>query len=175
MYAGVKQILKNWLPPTIAQWIAYWRLGYRGHFNDWDHARRASTGYESGLIVERVALAMREVRDGHRMYERDSVLFDEIVYSWPLLAFMLHVSNTERRLSVLDFGGSLGSTYYQNRLFLNKIAGLEWSIIEQKNYVEIGKREFSNDIVKFYPTIEECIKCKKAKSSYSFGCASIPA
>ena len=56
------------------------------------------------------------------VYERDSVLFDTIRYSWPLLSDLLRAaSEDQNHLSVLDFGGSLGSSYYQNRVFLSHL------------------------------------------------------
>jgi putative methyltransferase (TIGR04325 family) len=60
-------------------------------------------------------------------------------------------------LSVLDFGGSLGSTYYHCRSFLNGVKNLEWSIVEQPAHVACGQRDFANAQLRFYPTIEACL------------------
>jgi len=59
------------------------------------------------------------------------------------------------RLNVLDFGGSLGSTYFQNRAFLKKIQDVRWSIVEQAEHVKVGKEFFEDDILRFYLTIDE--------------------
>ena len=45
------------------------------------------------------------------------------------------------KLNVLDFGGSFGTTYYQNRKFLKHIKKVEWNIIEQKKIVQIAKKK----------------------------------
>ena len=59
-----------------------------------------------------------KVKNGEAVYERDSVLFDEIQYSWGLLAGLEKAAlEHDGKLCVLDFGGSLGSTYYQNKQF----------------------------------------------------------
>ena len=60
------------------------------------------------------------------------------------------------KLSVLDFGGALGSTYYQCRTFLRHLPQLEWSIVDQPAQVACGQREFTTDVLKFYPTIAAC-------------------
>jgi putative methyltransferase (TIGR04325 family) len=59
------------------------------------------------------------------------------------------------RLSVLDFGGSLGSTYFQCRPFLSGIDHLHWAVVEQSHYVAVGRREFTSDVLSFHDTPEE--------------------
>ena len=65
------------------------------------------------------------------------------------------------KLSVLDFGGSLGSSYYQCKDFLGDIKKLRWSIVEQPNFVECGKQYFENEQLRFYEDIENCLKYEK--------------
>jgi putative methyltransferase (TIGR04325 family) len=60
-------------------------------------------------------------------------------------------------LDVLDFGGSLGSTYFQNRNFLGSIKNLRWNIIEQSHYVKIGQADFEDDHLRFYADIDSCL------------------
>jgi putative methyltransferase (TIGR04325 family) len=62
------------------------------------------------------------------------------------------------RLSVLDFGGSLGSTYFQNCKFLNFIGDLSWNIVEQPHFVKTGMLYFQNEILHFYYDVVECVK-----------------
>ena len=62
----------------------------------------------------------------------------------------------KKHLSVLDFGGSLGSTYFQNRNFFNDVQ-LQWSIIEQSNFVEYGRMNFANEKLNFYNSISDCL------------------
>ena len=61
-------------------------------------------------------------------------------------------------LNVLDFGGALGSSYFQCRKFLVPIKRLRWNIVEQEKHVSCGKEYLEDDTLKFYPTIEECLK-----------------
>lgn len=59
-------------------------------------------------------------------------------------------------ISVLDFGGSLGSSYRQNKPFLRNTS-IQWGVIEQKHFVEIGRNEFEDGTLKFFETIHECV------------------
>lgn len=57
----------------------------------------------------------------------------------------------------MDFGGSLGSTYFQNRVFLSALPGVRWNIVEQPSHVGIGKASFEDDYLRFYEGIAECM------------------
>jgi putative methyltransferase (TIGR04325 family) len=136
-------------------------ITFRGDFATWEEAERASTGYSAPEILEKTCAALLKVRGGLAAYERDSVTFDKLEYSYPLLAGLLRAAARRTRLSVLDFGGSLGSTYFQNRHFLSTINELRWSIVEQPAHVACGKSKFANEHLRFYGTIEECMQTER--------------
>ena len=118
----------------------------------------ASTGYDSEIILEKTRVALMKVKNGEAVYERDSVLFDKIEYAWPLLAGLMWVAaRCGGTLNVLDFGGSLGSTYFQNRAFLSTLPRVRWNIVEQHRHVETGKRWFEDDRLRFYTDIADCL------------------
>ena len=131
---------------------------WSGNYKCWSEAIDQTSGYDSGAILEKCKSALSKVKNGEAVYERDSVLFDEVQYSWPLLAGLQRAALESGKLCVLDFGGSLGSSYYQNMEFLNTIEELKWCIVEQKNFVDCGKMDFEDNQLKFYYTVEECIK-----------------
>ena len=92
-------------------------------------------------------------------YERDSVLFDEIQYSWPILAGLMWIAaQSKGELNVLDYGGSLGSTYFQNKKFLQALPKVRWNIVEQNHFIDAGKKYFEDDAIKFFYDIESCVK-----------------
>lgn len=98
-----------------------------------------------------------KVKRGGAVYERDSVIFDQPQFSWPLIALMLRIAVKHRQsLSVLDFGGSLGSSYFQNRDFFNEIK-LMWGVVEQEHYIEFGNEHVAEKNLKFYYDVESCI------------------
>lgn len=126
------------------------RVEWGGQYPDWASAQAAATGYDSGVILEKVAHATLAVERGEAVYERDSVLFDHVEYSWPLLASLLWIHAQLHRLHVLDFGGSLGSTWRQNRSFLSCLPDLEWKVVEQEGFVERGRRDFQTPPLSFH-------------------------
>lgn len=159
MKKEIKKIIKSFIPPIIFDIFKKPRqYGFFGNYNSWSDARSNSNGYDSPEILERVKKSLLKVKNGEVAYERDSVTFSKIQYSWPVLSSMLWTASKNNRLNVLDFGGSLGSSYYQNRNFLSHIADLTWNVIEQKNFVECGKKFFQDDTLKFYND-EEMTRC----------------
>jgi putative methyltransferase (TIGR04325 family) len=159
-----RNVAKLLLPPIL---LEEWRViqsrqgkdfGLSGDYSSWNEALHASTGYDSELILEKTQISLLKVKNGEAIYERDSVLFNEIQYTWPLLAGLMWVAaQSHGRLNVLDFGGSLGSTYYQNRAFLRDLPEVRWNIIEQPAHVKIGKEYFEDEVLKFFPNIENCL------------------
>jgi putative methyltransferase (TIGR04325 family) len=131
--------------------------GFIGDYGSWAEAQRNSSGYDSAVILEKTTASSVKVRDGKAAYERDSVVFDEIQYAWPLLAGLLWVAAVSQgRLHVLDFGGALGTTYFQNRQFLKGLSDVRWTIVEQPDYVQRGRSLFENDVLRFYGSLDEC-------------------
>jgi putative methyltransferase (TIGR04325 family) len=136
----------------------YWS----GNYSSWEEAKHNSNGYESEYILEKVKDSLMKVKNGEAVYERDSALFDKIEYSWPLLCALLWVAGQNKnKLNIIDFGGSLGSTYYQNRAFLSHLDELKWNIVEQPGFVICGRELFENEHVKFYYSINECLVKQK--------------
>ncbi|MFI5153331.1 MAG: methyltransferase, TIGR04325 family [Chitinophagales bacterium] len=130
--------------------------GWRGDYLDWQSASKKCKGYNETNILEKVKEATLKVKSGEAVYERDSVLFDEVQYSWPLLATLLWVALQKNgRLHVADFGGALGSSYFQNRNFLSNLTELKWSILEQKQFVESGREYVQDDVLQFFFNLKE--------------------
>lgn len=131
----------------------------KGFFETWQEAQLQCGGYDDKIIFDKVKNAILAVRDGRAAHERDSVLFDEIEYSWQTLSGLLLASaNNGGALNVLDFGGSLGTTYFQNRKFLKELKSVRWNIVEQTHFVEYGQKELVTEELRFYKSIEECMR-----------------
>ena len=132
--------------------------GLSGDYRSWEEAMNASAGYDSEIILEKTKAALLKVKSGEAVYERDSVLFEEIQYAWPVLAGLMWVAALcEGKLNVMDFGGSLGSTYFQNCEFLSRLSNVRWNIVEQASHVRIGKAHFEDDYLRFYTNIKDCM------------------
>jgi putative methyltransferase (TIGR04325 family) len=131
---------------------------FSGNYSSWEAAVRDSTGYAAPDILTKVLAATLRVKAGDAACERDSVAFDRVEYSVPLLACLLYcASRVSARLSVMDIGGSLGSSYWQNRRFLQHLERLRWAIVEQPHFVEAGNRLIADQVLAFYDSIGSCV------------------
>lgn len=157
----LKSLARNWLPPVVIHWIRKIRndgMRFEGDFAAWEEANVLCTGYDSEVILAKVLAATLEVKRGEAAFERDSVRFDVIEYAWPLLAgLMWAAARSGGRLNVLDFGGALGSSYFQNRKFLQSLPDMHWNVVEQPHYVEAGRKHIQDERLRFYNTLEECL------------------
>ncbi|HBD94145.1 MAG: hypothetical protein A2015_03205 [Spirochaetes bacterium GWF1_31_7] len=164
----IKKIIKLFVPPIILKVIhdirfSVKKTGWFAGFDSFEAAKKISTGYDSDIILQKCSTSLQKVKSGEVVYERDSYLFDEVQYYYPLLSSLLWVaSQNNNTLSIIDFGGSLGSSYYQNRFFLSHLKKLEWNIVEQEQFVTEGKKIFEDEILKFYYSIDEVLAERKA-------------
>lgn len=135
---------------------------FLGDYSSWVEAQTRAGGYDQPGILAKTEEAMREIVAGRAVFERDSVLLSKPEYPWPLISCLLYAAQADgNQLSVLDFGGALGSTYYQSRPFLKNIPQLSWMVVEQKHYVESGRREFSKGPVTFYQDAQSACLARK--------------
>lgn len=156
----LKRIARNWAPPALVRWVRKKRGSdnyFEGPFPTWRQARESCTGYDSLQILSKVLVATMKVKGGEATYERDSVLFDAPEYEWPVIAALLRTAVRHNgRLSVLDFGGALGSSYFQNRKLLDTAADLRWAVVEQDHYVNAGRQHIEDSVLRFYSSIGDC-------------------
>ena len=176
---NIKTILKLFIPPIILKLYSYIRKPKKNPIPNkntiqfqktelawvktelsWDDVlKQTSNGYSAEQILTKCRDSLLKVKNGEFPYERDSVLFTEKEIFYPLLSSLLYVAlENDKKLNLIDFGGSLGSTYFQNRDIL-KQAGIDinWNIVEQDNFVKCGKEYFSNNELHFYNEIDELI------------------
>ncbi len=158
----MKSIARDCLPPILLSWIRRaWRsddIQFNGEYLNWDDACTQCSGYDAEEILAKVLNATLKVKRGESKFERDSVLFDEIEYAWPVLSgLMWAAARNGGQLNVLDFGGALGSSYFQNRRFLQSLSEVCWNVVEQTHYVEAGRAHIQDKQLMFYKTIDECL------------------
>ena len=116
------------------------------------------------MILEKVKAAAFKVKGGESLFERDSVALEKPTYPYQVLAWLLRAAiGNGCRLNVLDFGGALGSSYFQCRAFLGGLEEVRWSVVEQKNVVSCGKEHFEDDHLRFYYSIDECLERERVQ------------
>lgn len=155
----IKYNIKNLL--NIFSSKKYW---FKGNYSSFEEALKFTIGYDSNLIFEKVKNATQEVLKGKASFERDSVLFYKENYSSPILFLLFYViSKSNNTLRLIDFGGSLGSSYYQYRKLFSHLNTIEWSIIEQPHFVEYGNTNLRNKEINFFYSIDDFFAQKKAE------------
>lgn len=125
----------------------------------WQEVLKDCKGYDHTAIFEKVKNAALRVKNGEAVFERDSVLFYQPEYNPHLLqTFDAIANNNGDHLNLIDFGGSLGSVYFQYRDQFSKYKSVKWSVVEQAHFIDFGKKELETDALKFYHTMKECVK-----------------
>ncbi len=125
---------------------------YNGNYMKWEEADRLCKGYDAVEIFNKVKSSVLEVINGNACYERDGLLFYEEEYNYPLLFHLQKIVliNNLKHLRVIDWGGALGSTYLQNRKWLNsRKFTIDWTVVEQPHFVEWGKENIFLENLKF--------------------------
>lgn len=153
---GFKRLARAVVPPALLRPIVrrFFRVRWTGSYATWAEARAAAKGYEDREVFARILAAARLARDGGCAFERDGMAFAEPAVNAQLLAG-LQQAVAGGNLSVLDFGGSLGSVYRQHRTALAVPGVIDWRVVEQPHFVEAGQREFSTAELRFFPTVDE--------------------
>lgn len=155
----VRRLARDLLPPALARALTGTPSGtlvFEDGFADWAGAQRAAGGYDAAAILAQVRAATDEVVAGRAAMERDGVLFDHVEVRWPVAGPLLwQAARHGGSLRVLDFGGSLGSTYRQLSALL---AGLDvrWAVVEQPSFVEAGAA-YADGRLAFYRTIADAV------------------
>ncbi len=156
-----KLFVRDWLPPAFVNWMQRLRgkaMRYDGALLSWEIARTRSLGYDNQKILKKVLASTLCVVRGEAVYERDSVCFHSQDYEWFVVAGLLSATlRNEGTLNVLDFGGALGSTFFQHRKVLGQISRLRWNVVEQAHYVQAGQTQFQNGQLFFFESIANCL------------------
>jgi len=152
----MKRLVHAVIPVALRRWVRL-RLGWQwfhGNYATWRDAVEASSGYDQRAILERVRRAAREVRAGHARWDRDGSLFHQEAVNRPLLNALCAARPEGGRLEVVDFGGGLGSVWWQHRAQLGDV---RWRVVEQPHYVAAG-REFADGTLSFHSSLVDTLR-----------------
>ncbi len=151
---------RSWVVPTgVSEWAAL-RSRHLTQFDDsfgtWEAAQAQSSGYDANEILAQVQASTEAVLRGDAAFERDGVAFISPEYRWPVLAGLLEEAARKGELKVLDFGGSLGSVYWQHRKFFTDVK-VSWGVVEQTEFITAGKG-LNQSSVDFFPSVTDYLK-----------------
>jgi putative methyltransferase (TIGR04325 family) len=128
---------------------------FHGDYSDWAAACAVAEGYDDPDASACVITAAHAVRAGKAVWDRDGVLFHEPRVHEPLVAALRRAAlGAGGGLGVVDFGGGMGSTWWQHREALGAFR-VSWRVVERAPFVETGRREFSEAGLSFHPTLAD--------------------
>lgn len=154
MLARLKRMVVRCAPPILVDCYKS-RFGPEGYFGDYpsyEEAVRISGRYSDEIVLE-------GIKKNHDLYAAGKIR--PPLTSLALLSGLLKAFSNLGRLRVMDFGGSLGSTYFQFQDFLRDVPNLSWSVVELKSLAEYGKNHLETDSLRFFRNADECMKGRK--------------
>ena len=147
---NLKYFIFQKIPPRLFVFLR--GQGWRGNFKSWTEALRLTTGYDAANILEK---SKKHIFD---YIEKQDVINPHVQYPWELLSALMWIAAQNKgRLNVIDFGGALGGMYYQSKVFFDQLETIQWNVVEQSHFVELGKKEFETNVLKFYFSVDECL------------------
>ena len=157
-------ILKKVLPEILIKYLKHF-FGHKFignyHVKDWDKILKFTSGYNHKKIINKIFIAQEKILSGQSKFQRDGINFDKIDFPQNLIIALLYSSTKNRKIKVLDYGGSTGNVYFQIKSFLKNF-NYEWSIIDQKEIISFGKKKLQNDELFFFYDYDEYSKIKKS-------------
>lgn len=156
LYDLLKRTYNKFYTPTKTD-------GWFGNYSNWSEAEKLCTGYNSENILEKVKNAVVKVKNGDAVYERDGVVFDKIEFESAVLeTFNEYVKANEGNLDLVDFGGSLGSSYFQYKGLIKDFKSIKWNVVEQSHFVSCGKQLIADSCLGFFDSIDAAVKGRKS-------------
>lgn len=166
---NLRQIRDDWVPLVLRRFVRSLRgkprnvIQFHGDYARWEEAQVCCGGYQADQILDRVLKSTLRVARGEAAFERDSVSFATPEYAWPLLAALLwSAARNGGSLRVVDFGGSLGSAYFQHRRFLSSLRELRWRVVEQPHFVAAGVKFLQDESLRFHVNLQDA--CREDRS-----------
>lgn len=157
-----KAFIRRWVPQGLRDIynLATGRaIRFKGTYSNWEDADRAAAGYAEDSLFQRIERAALSVKDGEAAWEQDGVTHDHIPPDWPTLACLSQATLANNGLlTVLDFGGALGSSYFQARPYLIGVNHLRWHVVEQPHVAASGRKNFETEQLRFHDSLEECLQ-----------------
>jgi putative methyltransferase (TIGR04325 family) len=141
---------------------------YTGDFSSFDDALKHCKGYAAEEVFKKTCETALKVQRGDFVFERDSVGFTKAHYSFAAVAALQNIATkNNNELELTDFGGSLGSSYFQHKIFFSSLKKLQWRVVELPNIIDFGKANLQDDHLFFYHTLAEAEAQQKSTVLFS--------
>ena len=138
---------------------------FEGPFASWALAVAQSQTWDAPEITELFLRSALAAKEGKIACEHDGLPYKDPSYSYTMLAFLLLATARDGGLNIIDFGGGLGSGYFQNARLLRLMSSpVRWNIVERPIFVKLGIEHFQNDALRFHSSLGEAIARSKSNS-----------
>jgi putative methyltransferase (TIGR04325 family) len=137
---------------------------FEGPVTSWAEAMARSDGWDAPVITSKTLESALQVRDGLAIFEQDGVIRENILYSTTVLASIIFaLSLRPGHLNVIEFGGGLGTGYFQNRKILQNLRGVQisWNIVERPDLAALGSEHFEKSDLHFFSSVDAAIASLK--------------
>lgn len=171
--------IKLFIPPIMLVGARKIRLllgkqppsGLEGPYSSWRDAVANSDGWDAPAILEKTLDLSLKMRDALIEFQQDLVEYGRIRYSETILAFLAMASGMNGgKLEIVDFGGSLGTNFAQNKKILRPFTDdgkCKWNIVERPPTVDLGRKHFEDQNLQFFATLDE-LKVQRDQLPTSF-------
>ncbi len=177
-----RESIKLYIPPIILVGARKIRLrlagkrpspDFEGPYSTWQDAAANAAGWDAPAILGKTLDLSLKIRDGLIEFQQDLVEYGRIRYSETIIAFLAMASGmNDGKLDIVDFGGSLGTNFAQNRKLLRPFVDggkCHWIIIERPPTVDLGRKHFSDQSLRFFATLDELkAQCDQVPTSFLF-------
>jgi putative methyltransferase (TIGR04325 family) len=165
--ANTKDVLKSLTPPILWQAMRMLKsrtgtqrvFDFEGPYPSWEAAASRAGGWNEESIAGDLDTAIK-VRDGLIEFEMDGLAREQIIYSTTVISFLLlALSRQKTTINIIDFGGGLGSNYFQNRKLLRQLSGtsVSWNVVERPICAKSGTEHFQTEELKFFSSLEVAV------------------
>ena len=137
---------------NLANIILQRQITLSGNYKSWEEALKLSNGYSDRKIFEKTVKSAESVLSKQAKFERDSFLFYKENYDETLLIIFKKLKKKLNKIYLCDYGGSLGSLYFQHRSLFNSNL-IDWNIVEQSHYVKYAKNKIDIKNLYFYDNL----------------------
>ena len=140
----------------IAHSIIGKKIRFYKKFNDYDEALKSCDGYNNKSLINYIYKKNIEAINKNK-FEQDGIIYDapiinKFIINYLCYNFILKKKfNFNKKIRVLDYGGSFGNLYFSIKNFIN--LNFNWEIIEQKQKVKFAQKNKLFNEIRFHSNI----------------------
>ena len=132
------------------------KIGFFGKFNTFSDALNESHGYSNPFLIKYIFQQSKKAIK-KKKFEQDGIIYNNPIINKFFLSYLINnyilkkKFNFEKKVKVLDYGGSFGNLFFSLKKFI--YLKFDWEIIEQKEKVLLAKKNKLFKQIKFFSKV----------------------